>query len=320
MRWIAGLILAAFANSAVAQETAGGTSCEATWRAVSEAFMATGAIQVVGTTTETGQDACEFTDIVVDMDGQYAPDWYVDSLHVTGELLPFLAGIIGTGAMESLTPGTYGIDVKGLRIVVQTGNAQLDWLYAAQSRPNKIDANVVLTWDAIGKTFRVEALNIDFPGDNLLEFSALAKGVDLSSTGAMQMSATGFAVTEADLRVRTHGLFEWYVLMPFGPMYLPMEGDMDTAAAGLRAEMTAAVADLPGASFSSESRAALTALIAELPNPSGELTIALRSEAGIGPARLGGYAVTGAPSTVAETAPLMQGVTVDIGWSHSVAQ
>ena len=135
----------------------------------------------------------------------------------------------------------------------------------------------------------------------------------------MQMSATSFALTEANLDITTHGLFEGYLLMAFGPMVLPTEGDLDAAAEAIRADLMALVADLPETSFSTNSKAALRALIGELPNPSGALTIALRSEAGIGPTRLGGYAMTGVPETMADAAPLLNGVTVDIGWTHADA-
>jgi hypothetical protein len=320
MRWIAGLMLAAFAGPSVAQDTAGSASCEEAWRAISEAFMATGAIEVVGTTTGASQEFCEITDVVVDMEGQYAPDWHLDRLRITQEVVPFLAGLVGRGAVENLSPGTYRIDVEGLRIVVQTGQAQLDWVYAAQSRRNKIDAELVMAWDASGKTFRVEAFNIDFPGDNLVEFSALANGVDLSSTGAVQMSATSFALTEADLRIQTQGLFEWHLLVPLGTYVLPYEGDMDAAVAGLQAEATAAVAELPDATVPKASKEALAALIAELPNPSGTVTLSFRADPGFGPARFLGYAANGVPDSLQEAEPLMDGVTVGIGWTHEDAR
>ena len=141
-------------------------------------------------------------------------------------------------------------------------------------------------------------------------------GADGTYTGAAQMSAGSFSVTEADLRVTTQGLFEWYLLMALGPSFLPPEGDMEAAAEGLRSEMRAAVADLPGSTVSEASKAALVALIGELPNPSGELVLALRANPGIGPARLAGPALTGVPRTVAEAAPLFQGVRVDVGWTR----
>jgi hypothetical protein len=74
---------------------------------------------------------------------------------------------------------------------------------------------------------------------------------------------------------------------------------------------------LPAASFPPASKAALQAVLSELPNPSGTLTVAMRSDAGIGPARLMGYAMTGVPDTIAGLAPVLDGVTFDIGWSHA---
>jgi hypothetical protein len=216
-------------------------------------------------------------------------------------------------------PDRFELAVDGLRLVVKTGNPQMDWHFAAQARPNTIDAEMALAWDGVSKRFSVEALKIDFPDDNRVKFSASAKGVDRSSFGALQMSDISFAVTEADLRIRTHGLFEWNVLMALGPTFLPQEGNMEAAAAGLRAETTAAVAKLPDADFPAASKAALSALIAELPNPSGGLIVGLRSVAGIGPARAMGYAVTGVPATVAEIRPVFEGVTITIEWTHEDA-
>jgi hypothetical protein len=312
MRAIVLPTLAALAGPAAAESSL----CEDAWMSISEAFMASGALETHGTTTQPSPDLCEITDVAIDMEAQYAPDWHIDRMRITGNVPQFLTGLIITGNIQGLSPGTHRIDVEGIRFVPQAGNAQMDWIFAAQSRANPIDASLAFAWDAAGKTFKIEALTVEFPGDNLVEFSALAKGVDLSSSGAMQMSATGFAVTEADLRIRTHGLFEWYLLMPLGPSFLPYEGDMEAAAEALRAEMKAAVASLPGSSFSDASKAALTALIGELPNPSGVLTMKLRSAAGLGPARLAGYAMTGAPTTMTEVERVFEGTTFDIGWTH----
>jgi hypothetical protein len=107
------------------------------------------------------------------------------------------------------------------------------------------------------------------------------------------------------------------MLMALGPMVLPSEGDIDAAVEGIRADLVAMVGDLPGTSFTEATKAALRALIGELPNPSGDLTVALRAESGIGPARAAGYALNGVPQSVAEAAPLFQGVTVDVGWTHA---
>lgn len=298
------------AGPAGAQGLDGPALCRAAWARVSDFLGA------VGTLTASGvaQDGnwCVVEAPVLDLPGQYVPDWHVQRLRFRGAALGWIAD--GTGLPEGLE-----VAVEKLRLVVQTGNPQMDWLWAAQSRPNAINADLALSWDPAAKILHLESLNVDFPGENHVNVSAEIAGVDLSSAGAMQMSATSFALTKADLAVTTHGLFEWYALMMLGPMVLPVDGDIEAAAGAIRADLLAMVEELPPTSFPAASKSALAALIAELPNPSGDLVVSLRAEPGIGPARMAGYAVTGVPETVAEAAPLFGGVGLDIGWTHTDA-
>lgn len=299
------LMLAAPAGAEVPQ------FCFKVWLNVTGGFNSISEAQSVGTVGQDG-DWCVISDLVVDFPDRYLPDWHLDQLRFRGLALGWIAD-------GSTLPEDLEIGVEGLRLVVQTGDARMDWLFAAQSRTNRIDAAATLAWDPAARVLRLEGLSVDFPGENLVEASATVTGVDLSSEGAAQMSATSFALTEADLAVSMHGLFEWYVLMALGPVVLPPEGDMEAAAERLRSDLTAVIDQLPDASFPQESKAAMAALVADLPNPSGELTLAVRAEPGFGPARVVGYAVNGVPQSVAEAAPLFQGVTVDVGWTQSDA-
>lgn len=306
----AGLLALVLAGPAAAEGVSGQALCAAAWAQAAGFVGSVGTVSAAGVTQDG--DWCLVETPLIDIDGAYVPDWHMDRLRFRGAALGWVAD--GTGLPEGIE-----IAVEGLRLVIQTGNPQMDWLFAAQARPNGIDAEAALSWDAGAKVLRLEGLSVDFPGENLLTASAVLTGVDLSSTGAVQMSTTSFALTEADLAVTTHGLFEWYALMALGPLVLPTEGDMDAAAQALRADLAALVGDLPRTSFSDPSKVALQALIAELPNPSGELTLSLRAEPGVGPARVAGYAITGVPQSVAEAAPLFQGVTVNVGWNHADA-
>ena len=306
----ASLLALLLAGPAGAEGQAGQALCAAAWARASEGLGALGAVTAAGVAQEG--DWCVVTGPVVDPHGQYVPAWHMDQLRFRGSALGWIAE--GTGLPEGLE-----VAVEGLRLVVETGDARMDWLFAAQARPNEIGAKLVLAWNPAAKIMRLDRLSIDFPGENLVDLSAVVTGVDLSSQGAIQMSATSFALTEADLRISTHGLFEWYALMALGPMVLPPEGDMAAAAAGIRSDLLAMVCDLPGTSVSDASKAALAALVADLPNPSGDLTVRLKAKPGIGPVRFGGYAVTGVPATLTEAAPLFQGVTVDVGWTHGDA-
>ena len=284
--------------------------CDAAWARVAEAAGIFGVVTAAGVVQQG--DWCVVEAPLLDVSGRYVPDWHMDRLRFRGSALGWIAD--GSGSPERLE-----VAVEGLRLVVQTGNAQMDWLLAAQARPNGIDALAALAWDPSAKALRLEALSLDFPGENRIEVSAVVTGVDLSSTGAMQMSLAGFALTEARLHVQTHGLFEGYALMALGSALLPPEGDMEAAAEGIRADLLATVGDLPGTSFPDASKAAMAALVGEFPNPSGDLLLQLQAEPGIGPVRFGGYAVTGMPAALAEAAPVFQGVTVDVDWTHADA-
>ena len=306
----AGLLPLLLAGPVGAGGLAGQALCEAAWGKVRDGLASFGGLSAAGVVQDG--DWCVVKRPVLDMAGQYLPDWHMDRLKVRGSALGWIAD-------GSTLPEGLEIAVEGLRLVVQTGNPQMDWLFAAQSRPNAIDAEMSLAWDPSDRVLRLEGLSVDFPGENLVEASATVTGVDLSSAGAMQMSATSFALTEFEARITTHGLFEWYVLMALGPVVLPSEGDMDAAFAGWQAELKAFVADLPGTSFPDDSKAAMLAFVDDLPNPSGDLTLGLRAEPGLGPVRLGGYALTGVPTSMAEAASLFQGVTVDVGWNASDA-
>lgn len=306
----AGLWVLALAGPVAAEGLAGQALCTATWAKVTSGLGSVGEVTAVGVAQEG--DWCVAEGPVLDMAGQYVPDWNMDRLRFRGSALGWVAD-------GSTLPEGLELAVDGLRMVVQTGNPQMDWLFAAQSRPNAIDAELSLAWDAKGRELRLEGLSIDFPGENLVQASARVTGVDLSSEGAMQMSATSFALIEFDAQVTMHGLFEWYLLMALGAAVLPTDGDMDVAAEGIREDLLDMVDAVPETSVSAESKAALGVFIDELPNPSGDLSLSLRAEPGIGPVRFGGYAITGVPQTLAEAAPLFQGVTVDVGWTHSDA-
>lgn len=307
----AGLLALALAGPVAADGLAGQALCEAAWAEASVGLATVGILTSNGVVQEG--DWCVVESPVLDLQRQFMPDWHLDRLKVRGAALGWIAD-------GSTLPDGLEIVAEGLRLVVQTGNPKMDWLIAAQSRPNGIDAEAALAWDPAAKVLRLEGLSLDFPGENLIEARATVTGVDLSSIGAMQMSATSFALTEADLRIVTHGLFESYVLTTLGPVLLPSEGDMEAAAAELRAGMQAAVATLPGTSFPDATKAALAALIGELPNPSGEVSIGLRAEPGIGPVRLAPWVMTGVPDTLAEALGILKGVTVEVGWNPDYAE
>lgn len=280
-------------------------------RAWDWAASVVGEAALTGTVAQEG-DWCTATDVWLTMPATVSLPWHADHVRMRGSTLAWV--VDGTSPPEGLE-----IVVQGLRLVPVTGDPRTDWLLAAQTRRMGTDAEATLAWDPKEKVLRLEGLSIDFPGENAIRASATVAGVDLSSTGAMQMSATSFAVREADLAVTTHGLFEGAPLMTLGTILLPPDGNMDAAAERLRADALALVRALPATSFSDGSKAALAALIGELPNPSGELKLSMQAEPGIGPARLTPMAIRGVPQTMDAAWPLFQGVMLDVGWTHEDA-
>ena len=289
--------------------------CGDLWRAVVQA-----APVVMSGTVATEGEWCVIGDVVLDMPGEYAPDWHADRLRIRGGALPWLAALATTGAGGGAVPDRLEMAVEGLRLVVRTGDAQMDYLFAAQARASTINGALALAWDAPERVLRLEALTVDFPGENALAISGVVRGVDLSSTGAMQMSATGFAVTEVDLSLVMNGFVEWYLLLPLGQALLPLEGDMELEVSELKTQVAQAIGGLPGASFSDKTKGAMMAFVRVLPNPAGTLTVALRSEAGVGPARALGYVMTGIPRSTAEAAPAFDGVVIEVEWQDDAAQ
>lgn len=268
---------------------------------------------VAGTLAGVTAEGCVIRDLVLDMGGEFAPDWHVRELRLRGSALGWLAG-------EAPAPETLEVEVRGLRFEVSTGNSQMDYLLAAQARAAPTSVDLALSWDPAAKVLVLSRLEIDFPGDNAVSLTGRVAQVDLSSMGAAQMSAASFALTEVELGVTSHGLFEHYVLMSLGPSLLPPGGDMDAAMTGLQAEAIAALADLPEATFSPVTKAALAELIGEMPNPGGRLDMAFRADPGFGPARFAGYAMTGVPQDVAGFEPLFDGVTINLDWQHDALE
>ena len=297
--------LALAAGPLAAQDLPGQSLCQTVWDRL--VALTAPVLVLTGDVTPSAMEGCLFTRVRADAPGPYVPDWHLEALHLTGDL-----PVLGEGAM----PERLVVRVSDLRPVFETGNPRVDYILAVQARVQSIQGDLDLAWDRAARELRLARLDIDFPGENRVTVTARATGVDLSGAGAAQMSLASAALVEADLMVRTHGLFEAYLLNLVADRLLPEDGDMEAAMAAVVAEASAAVLTLPEATFPGDSRAALVALLGELPNPAGTLAVTFRAEPGFGAARFAGFAVTGLPDTVAAAAPVLDGVTVRIEWTH----
>lgn len=301
----AALVALALATPLAAEDLPGEALCRSAWDRLTT--LAEPMLTLSGEVTPSTMEGCLFTDVRADLPGQYVPDWHIGALHLREG---------AQGLVDGAVPERLALRVIDLRLVVQMGDAQMDYVFAAQARANPIQAELALVWDRAAREVRVEVLDIDFPGDNRVTLTARTTGVDLTSPGAAQMSLTSAALTEADLTVQSHGLFEAYLLSGMVAWLLSDDGDPAARMAALQTEATATALALPEAVFPGDSRASLVALIAELPNPRGRLDLSFRAEPGFGATRFTGYAATGMPASIADAAPLLDGLTIGIGWTH----
>ncbi|NJS40417.1 MAG: hypothetical protein HC783_17025 [Rhodobacteraceae bacterium] len=210
-RGLRAALLALFvAGSPAAAQTQGDPAfCAAVWEDLAAALGYLGPASGSLVVTDAPDEGCAIDDVKIDLEGTYTPDILADRLTLRGPALAWVQD-------RSTRPDRLEMQIDGLRFVVQTGIAQMDYLMAAQAGAGRIGVDLALAWAADSRRLAVERLEIYFPGANRVALTALATGVDLSSAGAAQMSVTSFAVTELDLTVQSHGLFESYLLMGLG--------------------------------------------------------------------------------------------------------
>ncbi len=300
------------ASGALAQSTAERQDrlCRMSWEAL---LAMPEAVGLSGTYSGLDNGWCLFENIRYKQPAStYGAAFEIDTLLLRGEAF-------GVMIFAEPPPGpvvSAEVMFEGARTVPQTDMARMNYLFAAQARVSSTSGEMALEWDSETNMLTLTKFAVDFPGDNAISLTAKVNNVNLSSNAAMQMSATGFAVTDLSLEITSHGLFENVPLMLLGNLVLPDDGDMEVEAAKLRALAQDGVAALPDASVSMASKDALSQLIDELPNPAGRLTVDMRAESGFGPARLAAFAVRGLPTSVADAAPLFNGVTFDVTWTR----
>ncbi len=246
---------------------------------------------------------CVVDAVIIESEDNYSPRFNIEQLRYRG------AGMVGLFDW-SVPPTSLDIEMDGLNFGVRVDEPVMDYLIAAQRHTSGTDVAVSMVWDAGSKTVALTKGTMDFPGENAISVTARAKNVDLGTKGRAQMAMLGFGVTEMDVSVTSNGLFESYFLMPIGAALLTQDTDPAAQVDALKMQAAAMIASLPDATFSADTKAAMNTVIGEFPNPAGKLDLILRSEAGVGPRSLAGYALLGVPTTIAALAPMFDGLTV----------
>lgn len=283
--------------------------CQVVWAQIEAAVQGLGGAALSGVTEAPEGGTCRFDDLLLDVAGQYSPDFRADRLTVGGGILEWLAG-------AAVSPDGLELRLSGLRQIPRSGYPATDWFLEAQSVPYPAFAALTLRWDAEARLMQVAPFALDLAGNNAVVLTMSVAGADDPASLLALADPMALSVTAARLEITTHGMFEAYALPIIATTLLPQEGEVETTLNALRAEVLSTIAALPDPLVSAPSRDALSRLVQEFPNPAGTLVLDLRADPGLGPARLAGPEGLRAPETLGDVGQLVTGVRLDVDWTH----
>jgi hypothetical protein len=293
-------VVVGLAGHSAAAQTMAEADCTAIW----EKAAAINASMTIKTfkSMAVSDGWCRFEDVVIGSDETYDPRFEMSALSFRGD------GIAGLFDLSAL-PTSVEMKIESLVVSVNIDDPVMSYLLRTQTGSRGINAEMSVGWDASTKVLSLRQFDIDFPGENAISATAEIKGVDLDAMA--QTNGADLALTAFEGSITSNGLFEGYALMPLGNLLLGPDEPPEAQVEALKAEATALIAGLPDTAFSSDSKAALAAVMAQMPNPAGKLDFSIKSEAGVGPARLMGLLMIEEPSSIDDLAPMFDGVTVE---------
>lgn len=288
------------------------SDCEAVWNSVTD-LMPDMPLSKPGRMS-VAADGCLLRDVQFASEEAYGPDLRMRSITFAGTGLERIA--------EGLPPTSISLDIRGFQMSINTGDPVFSYLLMAQNSRSATDMVVRAHWDEATKTVHIDQFDMDFWGDNSVKWTATVTGIDLSNRDAILLSAGGAAVTALDAEIISNGLFETYLLMPLGNMFLN-GGDAvesgqktpETLVEEYRASAINSLDQVPETLLPVASRKALQVLFSEMPNPAGKLTLRMTADPGIGSGVVSRAAVVGVPKTVAEGASYLEGAIFDITYT-----
>ena len=202
------------------------------------------------------------------------------------------------------------VRASGLRVTPKLGDTGMDARLQSFLRLTVADLAFLARWNAGAEVLELREVRLAVPGRLELTLGADLAGAD--PAGGMYV-LLGAGVTSLDLRVVTDGTMSRPVMEAAGERLLPEGAERFSAVTAASEALAGVVAALPGDAFIG-GKAELEALVAALPQAVGEFTLALRSGAGIGAARVALAGLQDDPLSAAALARLLQGVTLTVNW------
>ena len=207
------------------------------------------------------------------------------------------------------------VQATGLRVTPKLGDTGMDARLQSFLRLTVADLAFLAHWNAQAEVLELRGVRLVVPGRMDLTLGADIAGADPAAGLSVLLGA---GLTSLDLRVVTDGTMARPVMEAVGERMLPEGAERFAAVTAAKPALAGIVTALPGDVFTS-GKAGLDALVAALPQAVGELTVALRSAAGISAARLALAGLQDDPSSAAALARLLQGVAVTVNWRSGVA-
>ena len=189
-------------------------------------------------------------------------------------------------AEEGIPPRSLMLAVERARTVRLTGDLRTDYVRRAQALNEAVSGRLEMRWDQLTNRLFLDALNLDFPGENGLRMSAQAGGVDLSSMSTLRTSLGSAVLASMTVDVTTFGLFETYLLERLVLTAMAPDEDPAISMPGLVADLSRQIEALPDSSFTAETRAEMITFLEDLPSPRGDLRISVTADPPFGWIRL----------------------------------
>ena len=303
------VLIAALASPAAAQDMSA-ADCDVLLAKVQGA-LASLSVTFGSMATDGGQ--CVLQGVAYTSDRPGGPSWQAEQVAIQG------AGPEGPFA-ETGTLNSVSVDIRGLSIAPDFPDPMPAHLVDLLPYLRDLDATVGVNWDSAEKSLAVSRLLVDFADNDKLNLTARAVNFDASTLAGATIGLASFLVTDADIKITSRGVLAAAVTAALGPALAVDDAARDAVLPAIRAEATTWISQLPGATFALGSKSALRSLVADLPDPVGSLRIKLQSDAGIGPVNFMRFALTGAPRTIDDLAPIFDGLKVDVGWPRAFGQ
>ncbi len=252
----------------------------------------------------TGPAGCVFRDIA--FEGQNVGDF---SIHINR--LTIAAAGIDAFIADQTPLRAVKIDMDGLRYFPVIGDATFEYLYRVQNQRMSVDANLDVSWDAARQVISLTQFEVVFDPLNSVSATYEIANADLSSLGALETSLGGMAITHMTLDLQSNGLFESLVLPVLVTTLIGYDEDPEAEVEALKTMATRAILGFPSEIFPGETRHHLATVVDDMPNPAGTLSLEISSDVGIGATRLMPAIAFGAPRSLEEVWPLLDGVKIE---------